>query len=87
MIISATLHYNSKSDKFCCSCDSLIRVPYLRLYGSAHGGRKEHKSVLYKCIKCELKNDISGDFIRLSKRDKEIVQLYADDHCYELGIV
>jgi hypothetical protein len=85
MIISAKLCFNSKTERICCSCNQIIKIPYLRLYGSAERG--DPKYCLYKCIKCEIVNEVYGETLKLSKWENEVISMYADDHCYELGIV
>jgi hypothetical protein len=56
-------------------------------YGSAHDGRREQKSVLFKCIDCECKSEFSGDTLKLTKWEFDTIQMWADEHCYRLGIV
>jgi hypothetical protein len=85
MIISAKLHFNSKAERICCSCNQIIRIPYLRLYGCAKTG--DPKYSLFKCIKCEIVNEVYGELLKLSREDQATIQMYADQHCYELGIV
>lgn len=87
MIISAKLCFNSTRNYRCCKCDEVIRIPYLRLYGNADGGRRERKWVVQKCIDCVCKSEYSGDETKLTTWEKDTIQMWADEHCYRLGIV
>ncbi len=91
MIISAKLCFNSRVDRYCCGCAvwppckfEPIRTPFIRLFGSAHGTRKEIKIIMYKCINCywkDAKTTFANEIVKkLSAEDIATIEQYVYDN-------